>query len=70
MVITWSTAEQQMQRLLARGYSASDAQRRIASQLPPAEKLQHATYKIDCSLTLEDTHRQVAALIETLRHPK
>ncbi len=70
MVITWCTPEQQLQRLLARGYSRTDAQRRIASQLPAAEKLQHATYKIDCSLTLEDTRRQVTSLIETLRHPK
>lgn len=70
LVITWCTPEQQLQRLLARGYSPSDAQRRIAAQLPPAEKLRHATYKIDCSRTLEDTRRQVAVLIDTLRHPK
>jgi dephospho-CoA kinase len=67
LVITWCTPEQQLQRLLARGHSQTDAQRRIASQLPASEKLQHATYKIDCSLTLEDTRRQVADLIGTLR---
>jgi dephospho-CoA kinase len=70
LVVTWSTPEQQLQRLVARGYSRTDTQRRIAAQLSPAEKLQHATYKIDCSLTLEDTRRQVAALIDTLRRPK
>jgi dephospho-CoA kinase len=68
LVITWCTPEQQLQRLLARGYSSSDANRRIAAQLPLNEKLQHATYKIDCSRTLEDTRRQVASLIDTLRH--
>ena len=68
LVITWCTPEQQLQRLLARGYSASDASRRLAAQLPPAEKLQHATYKIDCSQTLEHTRAQVAGLIDTLRH--
>ncbi len=67
LVITWCTPEQQLQRLLARGYSRTDAQRRIASQLPPAEKLQHGTYKIDCSQSLEHTRDQVADLIETLR---
>jgi dephospho-CoA kinase len=70
LVVTWCTPEQQLQRLLARGYSPSDAGRRIAAQLPAGEKLQHASFKIDCSLTPEDTRRQVAALIETLRHPK
>jgi dephospho-CoA kinase len=70
LVITWCTPEQQLQRLVARGYSASDANRRIAAQLPLAEKLQHATYKIDCSPSLDDTRRQVTALLEALRHPK
>ncbi|HZC65052.1 MAG TPA: dephospho-CoA kinase [Candidatus Dormibacteraeota bacterium] len=68
LVITWCTPEQQLQRLLARGYSPSDANRRLAAQLPLNEKLQHATHKIDCSQTLEHTRRQVANLIETLRH--
>ena len=70
LVITWCTPEQQLQRLLARGYSQTDAQRRIASQLPASEKLQHATYKIDCSQSLEYTRNQVTALIDTLRHAK
>jgi dephospho-CoA kinase len=70
LVIAWCTPEQQLQRLLARGHSRADANRRMASQLPPAEKLRHATYKIDCSLTLGDTRRQVAELVDTLRRPK
>jgi dephospho-CoA kinase len=67
LVVTWCTPEQQLQRLLARGLSEAEAKRRIASQLAPSEKLLHAKYKIDCSLSLEDTRRQVAALVDTLR---
>lgn len=67
LVITWCTPEQQLQRLIARGLSEADAKRRIASQLPAAEKLQHATHKVDCSQSLEHTRNQVTALIETLR---
>jgi dephospho-CoA kinase len=69
LVITWCTPEQQLQRLIARGLSEADAKRRIASQLPAAEKLQHATHKVDCSQSLEHTRNQVTALINSLRAP-
>ncbi len=67
LVVTWCTPEQQLQRLIARGMTEAQAQRRIASQMAPSEKLLHAKYKIDCSGSLEDTRRQVSSLVETLR---
>jgi dephospho-CoA kinase len=67
LVVAWSTPEQQMQRLRSRGLSEAEAQRRIASQLPVAEKLRQATETIDCSGTLENTRRQVDALAAKLR---
>ncbi len=47
--------------------SEAEALRRIAAQLPVEEKLRLATEKIDCSGSLEETHRQVEALATKLR---
>ena len=67
LVITWCRPEQQLERLRARGFSDQDARRRIAAQMPVAEKLRYATEKIDCSGSLEDTRKQVEALATKLR---
>jgi dephospho-CoA kinase len=67
LVITWCRPEQQLERLRARGFSDEDARRRIAAQMPVAEKLCYATEKIDCSGSLEDTRKQVDALATKLR---
>ena len=68
LVVAWSTPEQQLQRLLARGLTESEARRRIAAQLPVAAKLREATETIDCSGSLEETRSQVDALAAKLRH--
>lgn len=68
LVVTWCRPEQQLQRLRSRGLSEEQARQRIAAQLPIEEKLRHATYKIDCSGTLDETRRQVQALAAKLRH--
>jgi len=67
LVVAWCTPEQQLERLLARGLSETEALRRIAAQLPVEEKLRLATEKIDCSGTLEETRHQVEALATKLR---
>jgi dephospho-CoA kinase len=67
LVVAWSRPEQQLERLRARGLSEEDARRRIAAQLPVAEKLKLATEKIDCSGSIEETRRQVEALAVKLR---
>jgi dephospho-CoA kinase len=69
LVVTWCRPEQQLERLRSRGFSDADARRRIGAQLPVEEKLRYATEKIDCSGTLEETHRQVQALAQKLHHP-
>jgi dephospho-CoA kinase len=68
LVVVWCTPEQQLQRLLARGLSEADARRRIAAQLPVAEKLKLATETIDCSGSVAHTRTQVEALAAKLRH--
>jgi len=67
LVVTWCEPEQQIERLRARGMSEEEARRRIAAQMPVAEKLRYATEKIDCSGTIEETRTQVEALAAKLR---
>jgi len=67
LVVVWCTPEQQLERLLARGLSETEARRRIEAQIPVEEKLRLATEKIDCSGSLEETRRQVQALAGKLR---
>jgi dephospho-CoA kinase len=67
LVVTWCRPEQQLERLRARGFSDEDARRRIAAQMPVADKLRYATEKIDCSGSLEETRKQVEALAAKLR---
>ena len=68
LVVTWCRPVQQLERLRARGFSEQDARQRIAAQLPMTEKLAHATEKIDCSGSFEETRKQVAALAAKLRN--
>jgi dephospho-CoA kinase len=67
LVVTWCRPEQQMERLVARGMTELEARSRIAAQMPVEEKLKLATYKIDCSGSMEETRRQVEELAKTLR---
>jgi dephospho-CoA kinase len=67
LVVAWCQPQQQLERLVARGLSEAEARRRIAAQLPVAEKLRLATEKIDCSGSLEQTRLQVQALAGKLR---
>ena len=67
LIVAWCKPEQQLERLVARGLTEAEARRRIAAQLSVEEKLRHATEKIDCSGSLEETRRQVASLASKLR---
>jgi dephospho-CoA kinase len=67
LVVAWCEPAQQLERLRARGLSEEEARRRIAMQLPVAEKLRYASEKIDCSGALERTRNQVEALAAKLR---
>jgi dephospho-CoA kinase len=63
LAVAWCTREQQIARLLNRGLTREQAERRIAAQLPLDEKRQLADDVIDCSRTIEDTRRQVAEML-------
>ena len=67
LIVAWCRPEQQLERLLARGMSESEARRRIAAQMPVEEKLRLATAKIDCSGSMEFTRKQVEDFVAKLR---
>lgn len=56
----------QLARLIARGLSDEDARRRLAAQLPAAEKAARANHVIDTSGTFEETDAQVDRLLQVL----
>jgi len=59
LAVAWCRPEQQLERLLNRGFTSQQAVRRIASQMPMEEKRRLADDQIDCSGTLQETTRQV-----------
>lgn len=59
LAVAWCRPEQQLERLLSRGFTSQQAVRRIASQMPIEEKRRLADDQIDCSGTLEETTRQI-----------
>ena len=67
VAVAWCQPDQQLARLIKRGMSEEEAKKRIAAQMPAAEKLALATAKIDCSGTLEETRRQVNEWAARLR---
>jgi dephospho-CoA kinase len=67
LVVAWCRPEQQMERLIGRGMTEKEAQARIGAQMPVEKKLKLATYRIDCSGSMEETRRQVGELAERLR---
>ena len=58
LAVAWCRPEQQLERLLSRGFTSQQAVRRIASQMPMEEKRRLADDQIDCSGTLQETTRQ------------
>ena len=67
LVVAFCRPEQQIERLRARGMSEIEAKQRMTAQMPVEEKLRHATEKIDCAGTLEETRSQVRELAARLR---
>jgi dephospho-CoA kinase len=68
IIVTWCRPEQQLARLMAKAdLPLAEAQLRIAAQMPAEEKRQRADFLIDCSGSLDETGRQVAALYPKLQ---
>ena len=67
LVVVWCRPEQQLERLLARGLTRTEADQRIAAQLPLDRKRVLADDLIDCSGTLDHTRLQVEELVGRLK---
>lgn len=63
LAVAWCTREQQLARLINRGLTREQAERRIASQISLDEKRRLADDVIDCSRTIADTQRQTEELL-------
>jgi len=66
LIVVRCKPEQQAERLIERGLSPEQAQRRIAAQMPMEEKCRLANDVIDASKSIEETQQQVGALAVTL----
>lgn len=63
LVVVYATREAQLERLMRRdGFDRTEAERRLASQMPLAKKVRLAHYVIDNSDSPEETAAQVRAV--------
>jgi len=67
IVVCWCRPEQQLARLLERGMAEAHARSRIAAQMPIDEKRSLADEVIDCSGAMEETERQLDAVLDKLK---
>jgi dephospho-CoA kinase len=66
VIVTWCREDLQLERVIARGFNETEAQQRIAAQLPSDEKAKRADYVIDTSGPKEDTFRQIDAIFDKI----
>ena len=67
VIVCWCRPEQQLARLVERGFAAEQARQRIAAQMPADEKRRLASDVIDCSGSIEETERQVGEVLANLK---
>ena len=68
LIVVHCRDDVQLERLMRRdGLTREDAERRVAAQMPQAEKMRHADFLIDTSGTREETRARVAEVYERLR---
>ena len=67
VIVTACPPAVQIARLVARGMSELEARQRLAAQTPTPEKLSRADFVITTDGRLEDTDRQVEAVLRNLR---
>lgn len=67
IIVTWCRPEQQRERLMHKGLSREESERRIAAQMPTEEKRRRADDVIDSSGSLENTRAQVETIYAELK---
>ena len=59
IVVVYASAENQLKRLLGKGFTLDEAKKRISSQMPLKEKIKFADFVIYNDGSFEETRRQV-----------
>jgi dephospho-CoA kinase len=67
VIATLCPPEMQIQRLIARGLTESEAQQRLAAQMPADQKAARADYVIRTDGTVEETDAQVEQVVRSLQ---
>lgn len=67
VIVTRCRPEQQIERLVDKGLSRPEAERRVAAQMPVEEKSRRADFVIDSSGSLKNTRAQVETLYLELK---
>ena len=68
LIVVHCRDDVQLERLMRRdNLSREDAERRVAAQMPQAEKMRHADFLIDTSGTLEEARARTVEVYERLR---
>ena len=68
IIVVHCRPEAQLERLIKRDkFSREEAERRIAAQMPQAEKIRYADYTIDTTGDYAETRRQVEEVYRSLR---
>lgn len=71
LIVVWCEPELQLKRLMSReNLSESEAQKRIASQMPQEEKMRYADLLIDTSGSRDDTRRRTIEVFTELEVSK
>jgi len=68
VIVTACLPVQQIERLMKRGLTESEAKQRIAAQLPTDEKASRADFVIRTDGPYEETDRQIAQILDALRN--
>ncbi|HEX7137451.1 MAG TPA: dephospho-CoA kinase, partial [Vicinamibacterales bacterium] len=67
IVVTACAPARQVERLVERGLTEAASLQRMAAQLPTEEKTARADFVVNTDGSFEDTDRQVAELLKTVR---
>jgi dephospho-CoA kinase len=67
VIVTACAVDSQIQRLIARGLTDTEARQRLAAQAPTDEKAARADFVISTDGSVEETDRQVDEIVAALR---
>ena len=67
VIVVSATMENRLQRLMDRGFTKEEAEKRIATQLPIREKVKYADFVIQNDGSIEETQKQAQEIFKSLK---